>query len=605
MLERLRKYPFVGMLATLVAGILLSYLQPQLPLPTLLTGCIIVLTGLFLIGCFLPKSREVLWGLTAAVFLFAFGLWNTHHSLEKSEWTEQDSIPVTRKVQVLQTPVERAKTWQMPVRLASDKQIILYLQKDSALTVPQAGDWLLVKAKISQPKPADEYSFDYMQYLRLQGMAGTAYVPKGGMLIVGHDNLRGLMPAMRRIRDQIEALFMPFRMRERSVLEALLLGDRRRLSEDTRAAFAASGAMHVLAVSGLHVGIIAEILLWLVTLGGHLMPRYEDKTKRYLQAAIVVAALIFYALLTGLSPSVCRSVLMFSLLTFGRIINPLRSRYNEVAASAFIILLFNPIAILQSGFLLSYSAVLAIIRFYPSLQIHVKNRLLRGLWDLIAVSLCAQIGTLPWTIYFFHRISNYFILTNLGILPLVQFLLIPTFFILLPLARIPLLGPFIGQVLEGETWLMNEYTAWIQALPGSSSELCLNGWLTAILVALVVCWMLRTRWRWLISAALTVAFIITLLYDYRAATNEQDLRTYERRPDFAVMAREGRQMTLLATDSAFAMSATHNYRLARHIRQTTFLPIDTTKWYIGFRWQEQPYTLRKTRKGYLIMSQPM
>lgn len=593
------------MLAALVAGILLFYLRPQLPLPTLLTGCLAALCVLFLVGCFLPRTREIAWSLTAAVFLFAFGLWNTQRCLSRSDWTEQDSVAVTRKVQVLQTPVERAKTWQMPVQLAPAKQAILYLQKDSALTLPSAGDWLLVKTIVRQPQPADDYSFDYGHYLRLQGIAGTAYVAKGGMLIVGHDELRGLMPTMRRIRDRIETLFLPFRARERSVLEALLLGDRRRLSEDTRAAFAASGAMHVLAVSGLHVGIIAELLLWLVTLGGRFVPRYEDKPKRYLQASVVIAALCFYALLTGLSPSVCRSVLMFSLLSLGRIINPLRSRYNEVAASAFLILLMNPLAILQSGFLLSYSAVLAIIRFYPSLQLHIKNRFVRGLWDLVTVSFCAQIGTLPWTIYFFHRTSNWFILTNLGVLPLVEFLLIPTFFLFLPLAHIPFLGPLVGRLLEGETWLMDEYTAWIQALPGSSSEVCLNGWLTAILVALVASWMLRTRWRWLLSAGLTVAFIVMLGFDYRTAAQEQDLRIYERRPAMAVMAREGRAVTLLGNDSVYAMTATHDYRLARHIRDVSFQPIDTTQRFVVFRWQGEPYALRKTRKGYLIMSQPM
>ena len=107
---------------------------------------------------------------------------------------------------------------------------------------------------------------------------------------------------------------MGFPIRERGVLEALLLGDRRRLSADTREAFAASGAMHVLAVSGLHVGIIAGILMWALTLGKWQKGLYEQRRRRYLQAAIVSFALIFYAILTGLSPSVCRSVLMFILL---------------------------------------------------------------------------------------------------------------------------------------------------------------------------------------------------------------------------------------------------------------------------------------------------
>ena len=449
---------------------------------------------------------------------------------------------------------------------------MLYLQKDSLLRVPQAGDRLLVRTAISRPMPDDEYSFDYGHYLQLQGLVGSGVVQRGGMLFVRHEPLRGLMPRMRLLRDKIERLFSGFALRERSVLEALLLGDRRHLNADTRAAFAASGAMHVLAVSGLHVGIIAGILLWLVTAGGRRKPLYENWGKRYLQAFIVCAALVFYAVLTGLSPSVCRSVLMFILLIVGQLIRPVRSRYNDIAASACIILLVSPLALMKSGFLLSYSAVLAIIRFYPALQLRIKRKFLRGLWDLVAVSLCAQLGTLPWTIAFFHRVSNYFILTNLGVLPLVQFLLVPTFFVFLALAPIPVIGPFIGKVLEGETWALNEYVAWIQHLPGSSSEVWLNPWSVAILLGLVFCFMLRGRKRWWAAGVLTLTFVVSVVLDYRTASRETDLRTYHRGQNTAVLAREGRNAMLMSNDSTYAFSATHDYRLARHVTTTTYHP---------------------------------
>ena len=143
---------------------------------------------------------------------------------------------------------------------------------------------------------------------------------------------------------------MGFPIRERGVLEALLLGDRRRLSADTREAFAASGAMHVLAVSGLHVGIIAGILMWALTLGKWRKPKYSEDNNHYWRALVLSSILIFYALLTGLSPSVCRSALMFILLCVGSLIRPKRSRYNDIAASAFLILLANPLAIMNTGF---------------------------------------------------------------------------------------------------------------------------------------------------------------------------------------------------------------------------------------------------------------
>ena len=557
------------MLAAVVAGILLSYYELLPVLGTLLVAS--VFSALLLIfGGFFPRLREVLWGTAVLLLLLAFSMWNCVRAFQKSDWYGLSQEPRWLSVQVLQAPVERQKSWQVQVALDGDKEAVLYLQKDSTLRLPVLGDSLLVRTAISRPLPADEYSFDYGHYLELQGIVGSGVVLRGRMVITGHSDLHGLMPLMRRLRDRIELLFAPFAMRERGVLEALLLGDRRHLSADTRNAFAVSGAMHVLAVSGLHVGIIAWLLMWVLTLAGRYKPLYEDRWQRYLQAGLVCLALVFYALLTGLSPSVCRSVLMFILLVTGQLIRPLRSRYNDVAASAFLILTVSPLSLLKSGFLLSFSAVLAILRFYPSLQIPGKNKFVRSVWDLIAISLCAQLGTLPWTIAFFHRVSNYFILTNLGVLPIVQFLLIPTFFVFLLLAPIPLVGPFVGRILEGETWLLNEYVAWIEHLPGSSFELWLSPWCLVTVLAIVFCFMLRGRRRWWAVAVLTVAFIVLLAQDYRAASRETDMRVYQRGKNTVVMAREGRTALLMGNDSTYSYDATHDYRLARHVRQTRF-----------------------------------
>ena len=576
MLKWIRKYPFVGMLAAAMAGILLSYYE-QLPVYTTLTVAAGAFVLLFLTGLLLPGRRETLWGSAALVFLFAFSVWHCTRAVQQSEWTGPVGEPAVSSVQVLETPVERAKSWQVHVRTDNRKELMLYLRKDSTLTLPEPGDKLLVRTTVTRPQPADEYSFDYGRYLQLHGIAGTGFVNKDGMLYVGHEDLRGLMPAMRRLRDRIETLFEGFSLRERGVLEALLLGDRRRLSADTREAFAASGAMHVLAVSGLHVGIIAGILMWLVTFGKRQKGLYKQRRKRYLQAATVSAVLVFYAVLTGLSPSVCRSVLMFILLCVGELIRPRRSRMHDVAISAFLILLVNPLALFSSGFLLSYSAVIAILRFYPSLCAHFCSKFANSLWDLVAVSLCAQLGTLPWTICFFHRVSNYFVLTNLGVLPLVEYLLIPTFFVFLLLSPIPFVGPLAGKLLERETWVMNEYVGWIQALPGSSAEVYLNGWLTAVLIAIVVCLMLRGNKRWWAAGALTLAFVAGLYTDYRNACRETDTRTYTQGKDVVIMTREGRSAMLLGNDSTYAFRATHDYRLARHIPEsaTTYYRLRT------------------------------
>ena len=254
MLKWIRKYPFAGVLAAVAAGILLSYYDRIAVFPTLIAGfaLFVLLVGM---GSFFPKQREVLWGSAGLLFFFVFSVWNTVRAVQKSEWVKPGDVQAVYSVQVTQTPVERAKSWQTFVRLDGGKEAVLYLQKDSLLRVPQAGD------RLPRPTPDDEYSFDYGHYLQLQGLVGSGVVQRGGMLFVRHEPLRGLMPRMRLLRDKIERLFSGFALRERSVLEALLLGDRRHLNADTRAAFAASGAMHVLAVSGKSLSARSAIAL--------------------------------------------------------------------------------------------------------------------------------------------------------------------------------------------------------------------------------------------------------------------------------------------------------------------------------------------------------
>ena len=150
--------------------------------------------------------------------------------------------------------------------------------------------------------------------------------------------------------------------------------------------------------------------------------------------------------------------------------------------------------------------------------------------------------------------------------PLVEYLLIPTFFVFLLLSPIPWLGPLAGKLLERETWVMNEYVSWIQSLPGSSAEICLNGWLVALLIAIVVCFMLRGHNRWWVAGALTVAFVAGLCIEYKNACRETDTRTYEQGKKVVIMSREGRSAMLLGNDSTFAFRITHDYRLARHIK---------------------------------------
>ena len=303
-----------------------------------------------------------------------------------------------------------------------------------------------------------------------------------------------------RCRNSIETLFERYfnDISSLALIEALLLGDKRILSPDQRKAFADAGAMHVLAVSGLHVGIVRDVLMFVLTFGGLLFIPWEKKRLRIAHRIFVICGVWGYAFLTGLSVSVMRSALMFTFLPLGRhhIDSPLK--YNRLAAAALVILVINPKALFSPGFLLSFSAVLAIMYYIPK-----WNRLLldftsgyrrgrrRMFWRVgdwlregLLVSFAAQIGVLPWTLLFFGQMSNYFALTNLVVIPLTWLIIVVSLAALL-LAVLPL--PTVVQAAamrcsEILASFMNDYVTWIQQLPGATSFFTFNGTLAALLI---------------------------------------------------------------------------------------------------------------------------
>ena len=181
-------------------------------------------------------------------------------------------------------------------------------------------------------------------------------------------------------------------------MSALVVGDKSELEVELKQGFSIAGAMHVLAVSGLHVGIIYKVLEFLFNL------LFRNKKYQRLQAIIILIVLWSYAFITGLSPSVLRAVWMFSFIVIANLKLSHPNVYNTLAASAFFILVMNPNYLFHVGFQLSYIAVLGIVSIYPLLYRLLKsnNRFLNAVWGLTVVSIAAQISTFPIALYYFH-----------------------------------------------------------------------------------------------------------------------------------------------------------------------------------------------------------
>ena len=262
---------------------------------------------------------------------------------------------------------------------------------------------------------------------------------------------------------------------ELATVGALTLGYKAELDKELKRHFQASGAAHVLAVSGLHTGIIYGVLLWLLTFGGRVRPRYENRWGRCIIGSVLILAMWSYAWLTGMTPSVVRAVLMVTLVEIGKMAYHNSHTLNTIAAAAVLILLIKPTDLWNVSFQLSFAATAAIViaargaerRFQSRKFDHTwYGRILTWVLGTVIVSLAAQLGTLPITIFYFHQVSCYFLLTNLLVLP-VATLLVPCGLLTIALGGC-WLGLLVGKVTAALAWVMNHSVEWIESLPGST-----------------------------------------------------------------------------------------------------------------------------------------
>ncbi len=336
--------------------------------------------------------------------------------------------------------------------------LMLYVTKDSLTKELLVDDEVLSRAVIHPVLPSlNPYQFDYKDYLRKQGVYGQ-------IQISGHEflKLKDPSPSLRGIAanfrlDIITKLQkQPFGKEQLGVIQALLLGQRNDISEETYDNYKNAGAVHILAVSGLHVGILLVLLQFL------LQPLERLQRGKTLKLIIIVALLWSYAFVAGLSPSIIRAVTMFSFLAYALYLNRPTNTFNILALSMFSILLINPLFLFQVGFQMSYAAVFAIVWMYPKLrQFWFPNWwLVRKGWQLLSVSIAAQLGVLPLSLFYFHQFPALFFVSNLIVVPFLGIIL--GFGILvLVLVHFDLLPSFLVTVYDGLIGGMNAVIAWV------------------------------------------------------------------------------------------------------------------------------------------------
>ncbi len=411
-------------------------------------------------------------GTSISLALIGFGILLTwlNQVNHQQQWVGHNYKPGDIvQLRLLEPLSEKQKTFKALAEIVSVQQngkakrvkgnIILYFQKDSTPPALDYGNIIAFNKPLQEIKNAgNPGGFDYKRYALFNGITHQLFLKKTEYVVLNQKKTSAFWSWMYRtkayilgtLRKQIKG------EQETSVAEALLIGYRDDLDRDLVQAYSNTGVVHVIAISGLHLGLIYWLLL--------LIFKPLDKYKRikWLKPLLVLTFLWIFSLLTGAGASVLRAAIMFTAIAAGDLFNKKGNIYNSMAASAFVLLCYNPFYLWDVGFQLSYAAVLSIVLFMKPIYhwFSIENKLLDKAWQLNAVTLSAQILTLPLCMYHFHQAPNLFLITNFVAVPLSSLILFGEI-LLIAVAYIPVIASPVGYVLSYLLKWMNGFITWV------------------------------------------------------------------------------------------------------------------------------------------------
>lgn len=474
---KLENYPIVKVLLPLVVGIVIAYFGDFSDEVCHIVVYLTIILFIMTISCSFVKEykwRVITTTTMSTAFIFA-GIFLTnihfHPPLPENMMCEHQNWVI----RVSEEPSMREKSLKVFAEIlqSTDNQnikakVLLYLQPSKEANELHYGDMLLVHTNLSRIEPPhNPDAFDNQLYMRRRGIYYSGYVREDGWQYFGHAPANPLKSTAQNIRSLLTNNYISAGMSgdELDILKAILLGDDDTLDPELKASYSSAGVSHILCVSGMHVGIIFMIINFL------LKPLDLFRSSKFFKSVLVMLVIWLYAHITGLAPSVTRSATMFSFVAIGQLLQRNTNVFHSLFASMFILLLINPLLLFEVGFQLSYLAVAGIVLFQPKLaSVYLcKTRIGNYFWELLTVSVAAQLGTSPISIYYFAQFPNYFILSNLSVIAL-SFVVIITGVALLPVSLLPLVAQYLAKLLTLEIRLMNKIITFIDSLPGSVTE---------------------------------------------------------------------------------------------------------------------------------------
>jgi len=458
------KYPFIRLLMPFMLGIWLSFTYLNLSkneVKLLLIAVVFLGIVVFVIASAV-KNYQYRWlfGVLLNLHLILIGVAIVH--IRNDDLESDSDVWVAR---LTENPAEKEKSVKVILEMQSDVGLVMaYLEKNERSLSLRYGDVIVFheRPKLVEP-PMNPEQFDYKKYLARKGISYQVYLKNDSWEKLKESRVNRLYAFSYRLRDFLLETMRNLGVEgeEYSVAAAILLGYDDTLPTELRQKYVAAGSMHILCVSGMHVGVI--FMVFSNMLG------FLDKRKRWqnlLKQSLLLLLIWFYALLAGLAPSILRSTIMLSFVILGDMLKRNCILLNSLAASAFLLLCIDPSNLFNVGFLLSYCAVIGIVTLQKPIYnlLYIKPKFLDKLWEMTAVTLAAQIATAPFSIYYFHQFPTYFWLSNLFMGP-ISTVVITGGMVMLLIFFIPYINIGVAFCVKWLIYAMNLIVSWIENLP--------------------------------------------------------------------------------------------------------------------------------------------
>jgi len=572
---RFNAFPVVRYLLYLIAGILAYFQAHYFHTAFYYLGMGLLLA--LLLSIFFKNALTR--GISACLLLFVSGWVLTYYKTPLNapdHFTNLGKFDYYQAVVIANAEV-KAKTYKVEAEIqqvkTSDKwqkatgKILLYFNRDEAKK-PKYGDIFLIKnmpQEISPPKNPEE--FDYRQFLHNKGIYANQFLWQKEYLQIGHQVPSSILETAYNANIYADSVFKAHlsSVHDYAVTNAMVVGTRDAIDNDLLNAYSASGAIHVLSVSGMHVGILMIVL-------GFALQNIKTGFKygNWIFAIIVLILIWVYAVFTGLSSTVLRATVMFSFVLIGQTINRRHNIYNILAVSALLLLCYNPYWLVDIGFQLSYLAIIGIVYLHPYLNqlINPTNPIIRWVWEGTVICFAAQLFTTPLSIYYFHQFPSYFLIAN-PFVALFSFAILPVGLLLLICASVPVVATVLAFILKWSCFLLNETIFIIEKMPLST----LKGFSISIpellawygIIFLVIAFFRHSELKYLrFSALVVIGLAIVNFYEDYQQSRQKELVFHYIPKQAGISIVDGKSVAFIADSGVANNPRLYNFHLKNY-----------------------------------------